>query len=245
MLESLLWGTWKRFVDRPNHKMLLTTTCTLCGQGLRRAADLMRHILTQHGPSHKAAECYTALIEEIQPGCNCNPSVAVGHQRRSHRCLAYRQLSMMHHILNPGTLQVLVPWETTSQAVHQILSNNPQLLAQAPSLGSWIAARTFAQIWKDEYTCRAFSHCCSICNRTFAAPGLLMEHQSHLHGELSGKIPQLLLYLATHVKALGIALHVNFVALMVSHTNWMTTLPGLKCSIGVLPSRTCASSWLS
>ena len=208
MLDSLLWGTWKRFLEGSNNKMLLTITCTMCGQGLRRAADLMRHILTQHGPFHKAAEIFTALalIEEIQPGCSCNPTVSTGQQRRSHRCLAYRQIAMMHHILNPGPLQVLVPWETPQTEVMKILANNPLLMAQAPTLGSMIAMRTFAQIWTDLTTCKALSQCCSMCNRTFHTPDMLLDHQYHLHGELIGKIPHLLQYVTTQVMALGRAL---------------------------------------
>ena len=206
MLDSLLWGTWKRFLEGSNNKMLLTITCAMCGQGLRRAADLMRHILTQHGPFHKAAETFTALIEEIQPGCSCNPTVGTGRQRRSHRCLAYRQIAMMHHILNPGPLQVLVPWETSQSEVMKIIAQNPLLMSQAPTLGSMIAQRTFAQIWLDPSICRALSQCCSMCNRTFHTPEMLMDHQYHLHGELIGKIPHLLQYVTTHVKAHGHAL---------------------------------------
>ena len=44
MLESLLWGTWRRLLDGAKNKMLRTITCTMCGQGLQRAPDLMRHI---------------------------------------------------------------------------------------------------------------------------------------------------------------------------------------------------------
>lgn len=200
-LDSLLWGTWKSFIEGVNNKMLLTTTCTLCGQGLKRAADLMRHILAQHGPFHKASEHYTAMIEETHPECSCNP--ATGQQRRSHRCMAHQQIAMMHHILNPGHLQILVPWETTQQAVINLLSNNPHLLAQAPSLATWISSRTFDQIWLDRHTCRALSHCCSVCNRVLDNPLASLDHLTNQHGELTGKIMHLLMYVGLNVKAQG------------------------------------------
>ena len=204
MLETLLWGTWHRFIESANHRMLLTITCTMCGQGLKRSADLMRRILTQHGPFHKAAENFTALLEETQPGCCCNPATA--QQRRSHRCMAHRQTAMLHHVLNPGHLQVLVPWETAQHDVIQLLACNPQLLAQAPNLATWIGDRTFDKLWMDSLTCKALSHCCSACNRTFSTPHMLLEHLSHQHGDLTSRIAQLLLYVSHHVRAQGLGI---------------------------------------
>ena len=45
---------------------------------------------------------------------------------------------MLHHVLNPGHLQALVPWKTDQSDVLRLPTNNPHLLAQAPTLAKMI-----------------------------------------------------------------------------------------------------------
>ena len=86
-------------LQHPEDRLRFTLSCCTCGLSHSRVADITRHLQTQRGPFFRAADEYVVLIEEQQQNCVCNPQRP--SQPRSHRCVAWRQIAMIEHFLNP------------------------------------------------------------------------------------------------------------------------------------------------
>ena len=115
-----------------NIKLRMTLCCSMCGQPHTRAADLTRHLQSQHGIHYRAADTMVALIEEFGPACICNPSRA--RQPKGHKCMAWRQIGMLIHHLNPRKWALILPWTITESMISRLVELNPLLYSEAPWL---------------------------------------------------------------------------------------------------------------
>ena len=183
----------------PEERLRFTLSCTMCGMGHSRVADLTRHLQTQHGPFYRSADAYVLLLEEHQPDCVCNPRRP--SQPRSHRCVAWRQVAMIEAYLNPNHWSFYTPWKIEADSLQRAAQINVRLHAQAPQLLQRLDDPLPARLLMDRASCESLRHHCSLCNRSCSGASDLMHHIEHQHAAECQCSQALLHGLVTHFLA--------------------------------------------
>ena len=146
-----------------------------CGHSQSRVADLTRHLQSQHGIHFRAADKMVALIEEFGPACICNPSRE--RQPKGHKCMAWRQIGMLIHHLNPRKWALILPWTISDSMVSRLTQLNPLLYSEAPWLPPQMVNGNLHLIWTTPSTCTGLSHHCTICKFS-GTPETLWHHMT-------------------------------------------------------------------
>lgn len=131
-------GDWRNHLKDSSNRHRLTLVCVLCGVSYTRAADAVRHMQSHHGGFWRKGGEYNDLLAECFPQCTCNPSRP--NQPRSHRCVPYRQISMIHYLHNPTVARLILPWKPDMAKITQIARLHPALHTQEPMVLPWLAS---------------------------------------------------------------------------------------------------------
>ena len=199
----LLQGDIQTILSAPEDAFHLTQVCLLCMQQFRRSMDLQRHLQQNHGEHFRQADSYHALLLEVTQthGCVCNPSpwqtVAQAHR---HQCMAYRQLAILHHHLNPDHRWIIFPNAFNEEHLTRVTTWNPLLHSKAPDLVQRLLRQELHELWSSPTMCQALKEHCSICTHqsTDLVTHLINSHKAFLH-----EFPGVFRYLALNLKRLG------------------------------------------
>ena len=190
-----------------NIKLRMTLCCCMCGHSHTRAADLTRHLQSQHGIHYRAADTMVALIEEFAPTCICNPSRA--RQPKGHKCMAWRQIGMLIHHLNPRKWALILPWQISESMIARLVQLNPLLYSEAPWLPPQMHNGGLHLVWTTPSSCTGLSHHCSLC-KYHDSPDMLWQHMTTVHRLQYAMLPNLLKHIGVNAR---------------THLDWTTPCP--------------------
>ena len=200
--EATRAGRFTELLLNPQHpedRLRFTLSCSMCGLGHSRVADLTRHLQTQHGPFYRAADDYVSLVEDQQLDCVCNPRRPT--QPRAHRCIAWRQLATLEFHINPDHRQFFPAWPFAVDSLVKLAQVNPRLHAQAPKLIQDLRDNLPILLLEDDSVCEALGHHCALCNRSYQDHHDLAQRIEHQHATECQQCSALLKCLGTHFLA--------------------------------------------
>ena len=187
----------------PEDRLRFTLSRCICGLVHSRVADITRHLQTQHGPFYRAADEYALLLEEQQLDCVCNPRRH--SQPRAHRCIAWRQLSMVEHIANPDHRFFYPSWTIEAESLVALAQVNPRLHAQAPQLIQQMADHMPALLLTQLNVCKGLGQHCALCNRSYQDVHALLQHMEQYHAaesrQCTALLKQLVIHFLAHVRS--------------------------------------------
>ena len=187
----------------PEERLRFTFSCTMCGMGHSRVADLTRQLQTQHGPFYRSADAYVLLLEEHQPDCVC--AIPDAHHSQD-LTGALREVAMIEAYFNPNHWSFYTPWGIETDSLQRAAQINVRLHAQAPHLLRRLADPQPALLLMDHASCESLRHHCSLCNRSCSGASDLMHHIEHQHAAECQCSQALLQGLVTHFLAHSVPL---------------------------------------
>eukprot|EP00438_Fugacium_kawagutii_P012617 Skav205514 [mRNA] locus=scaffold231:258543:262178:- [translate_table: standard] len=180
LAEALFQGTLTQFLDDQTLQSM-TTDCMFCTAHYSRGANLLQHLLQEHGDLWQAGVPYgSQLVDDfLQPGaCLCKP--AVRHPNSQHVCVPIRQLAMQVGRL---PLQLFVPYTFTDAMMIGAYRYHSTEVADPTfaSMLTCIIERDFQKLWTDESFLALLQNHCVFCDQV-DTPAALHWHLAEAHG---------------------------------------------------------------